>query len=43
MLMFIDDTNKGILRLLRDNGRMTFAEIGERLGLSRVAVKKRAV
>ena len=41
--MFIDDTNKDILRLLRDNGRMTFAEIGERLGLSRVAVKKRVV
>ena len=41
--MFIDDTNKDILRLLKDNGRMTFAEIGERLGLSRVAVKKRVV
>ncbi len=41
--MYIDDTNKDILRLLRANGRMTFAEIGERLGLSRVAVKKRVV
>ncbi len=39
--MDIDDTNKDILRLLRDNGRMSFTEIGERLGISRVAVKKR--
>ncbi len=38
---FMDDTNKDILRLLRDNGRMSFTEIGERLGISRVAVKKR--
>ena len=37
----MDDTNKDILRLLRDNGRMTFTEIGERLDLSRVAVSKR--
>ena len=37
----MDDTNKDILKLLRDNGRMSFTEIGERLGLSRVAVKKR--
>ena len=41
VLMDIDDTNKDILRLLRDNGRMSFTEIGESLGLSRVAVKKR--
>ena len=37
----MDDTNKEILRLLRDNGRMSFTEIGEILGISRVAVKKR--
>ena len=37
----MDDTNKDILRLLRDNGRMSYTEIGSRLGLSRVAVKKR--
>ena len=37
----IDDTNKDILRLLRNNGRMSFTEIGERIGMSRVAVKKR--
>ena len=41
MLMDIDDTNKDILRLLKDNGRMSFTEIGEKLGISRVAVKKR--
>jgi DNA-binding Lrp family transcriptional regulator len=41
MLMDIDDTNKEILRLLEHNGRMSFTEIGEELGLSRVAVKKR--
>lgn len=37
----MDDTNKEILRLLKNNGRMSFTEIGDRLGLSRVAVKKR--
>ena len=37
----MDDTNKDILRLLQDNGRMSFTEIGNRLGISRVAVKKR--
>ena len=37
----MDETNKEILRLLRDNGRMPFSEIGEKLGITRVAVKKR--
>ena len=37
----MDDTNKDILRLLKKNGRMSFTEIGEKLGISRVAVKKR--
>ena len=37
----MDETNKAILRLLRDNGRMPFSEIGEKIGISRVAVKKR--
>ena len=37
----MDDTNKDILRLLRKNGRMSFTEIGNQLGISRVAVKKR--
>lgn len=39
----MDEINKGILRLLRDDGRMSFTEIGERLGISRVAVKKRVL
>ena len=37
----MDDTNKDILRLLRKNGRMSFTEIGNQIGISRVAVKKR--
>ncbi len=41
--MFIDDTDKDILRILRDNGRMSFTEIGNKLGISRVAIKKRVV
>ena len=41
ILLEIDDTNKDILRLLRDNGRMSFTEIGDQLGMSRVAAKKR--
>ena len=37
----IDDLNRDILRLLRDNARMSFTEIGEKVGISRVAVMKR--
>ena len=37
----MDDTNKDILRLLKKNGRMSFTEIGNQIGISRVAVKKR--
>ncbi len=37
----MDDTNKKILRLLHRDGRMSFAKIGEEIGISRVAVKKR--
>ena len=40
-VIIIDDLNKDILRLLRDNGRMSFTEIGEKVGISRVAVMKR--
>ena len=40
-VFIIDDLNKDILRLLRDNGRMSFTEIGEKVGISRVAVMKR--
>ena len=39
--ILMDDTNKDILRLLKRNGRMSFTEIGNQLGISRVAVKKR--
>lgn len=39
--MDIDDTNKDILKILRSNGRMSFTEIGDMLGISRVAVQKR--
>ena len=37
----MDDTNKAILRMLKNNGRMPFSEIGKKLEISRVAVKKR--
>lgn len=37
----IDETNKAILALLRDDARMSFTEIGEKLGMSRIAVMKR--
>ena len=37
----IDEINKEILRLLRDNGRMSFTELGEKVGMTRVGVKKR--
>lgn len=37
----MDDTNKDILKLLKEDGRMSFTEIGDKLGISRVAVKKR--
>ena len=37
----MDDMNKDILRILKDNGRRSFTDIGKELGVSRVAVKKR--
>ena len=37
----MDDMNKDILGILKENGRMSFTEIGDRLGISRVAVMKR--
>ena len=37
----MDEINKDIFRLLQNNGRMSFTEIGEAVGISRVAVKKR--
>ena len=37
----LDTLDNQILDLLRDNARATFSEIGEKVGLSRVAVKNR--
>ncbi len=37
----MDDTDKTILSLLRRNGRMSFQELGDEIGMSRVAAKKR--
>lgn len=41
MLRGLDDTDNKIVGILTRNGRASFTEIGESLGLSRVAVKKR--
>ncbi|GLX67272.1 Lrp/AsnC family transcriptional regulator [Paenibacillus glycanilyticus] len=40
-LPHMDETDQEIIRLLHDNGRMSYAKIGERLNLSRVAIQKR--
>ena len=37
----LDETDRQILCLLLDNGRMSYSEIGEKVHLSRVAVKSR--
>jgi len=37
----LDDIDQEIVRLLHDNGRMSYAKIGEMLNLSRVAIQKR--
>ena len=37
----MDAKNEAILQMLKNNGRMPFSEIGEKLEVSRVAVKKR--
>ncbi|MCR4891872.1 MAG: AsnC family transcriptional regulator [Lachnospiraceae bacterium] len=37
----LDETDEKILELLKDNARMTFQELGESVGMSRVAAKKR--
>jgi DNA-binding Lrp family transcriptional regulator len=41
LLPHLDDTDQEIIRLLHDNGRMSYAKIGEQLNLSRVAIQKR--
>lgn len=40
-LPHLDETDQEIIRLLHDNGRMSYAKIGEHLNLSRVAIQKR--
>lgn len=37
----LDDTDRAILELLRENARRTFGDIGPRVGLSAPAVKRR--
>lgn len=37
----IDQTDNDIIDLLRDNARLTYSEIGEKVGLSRTAAKTR--
>ncbi|MCM3238338.1 Lrp/AsnC family transcriptional regulator [Heyndrickxia oleronia] len=39
--MKIDDTDRKIMELLTENGRMSYADIGKQLNLSRVAVRER--
>ena len=37
----MDETDRKILDILRENARMSFSEIGSAVGISRVSVKKR--
>jgi DNA-binding Lrp family transcriptional regulator len=37
----IDELDNRILEVIRENARLTFSEIGEQVGISRVSVKKR--
>ncbi|MCR5591693.1 MAG: Lrp/AsnC family transcriptional regulator [Lachnospiraceae bacterium] len=37
----IEEVDKAILRLLKENARLSYSEIGEKVGLSRVSVKNR--
>ncbi len=39
----MDDTDKKILDLIKGNARMSYQEIGDNIGMSRVAAKKRIV
>lgn len=39
--MKIDDIDRKILQLLTENGRLSYADIGKQLNLSRVAVRER--
>ncbi len=37
----LDETDRKILELLKENARLTFSEIGEKTGITRVSVKNR--
>ena len=37
----LDETDRKILDLLTENARYTYSELGQKLGISRVAVKNR--
>ena len=37
----MDEIDKIIIHLLKENGRMSLTELGEHIGISRVAVRKR--
>jgi len=37
----MDDTDREIIKILKDDGRATYGEIGKRVGLSEGAVRKR--
>lgn len=37
----LDDTDKKILQLLTENGRLSYVDIGKELGLSRVSIRDR--
>lgn len=39
--MFLDELDQKIVRLLIQNARMSYSDIGEQVGISRVAVKMR--
>ncbi|GAA0318559.1 Lrp/AsnC family transcriptional regulator [Bacillus carboniphilus] len=39
--MKLDDTDKKILQLLTENGRLSYVDIGKELGLSRVSIRDR--
>ena len=39
--MKLDETDNRILEIIKDDARLTYREIGERAGISRVSVKAR--
>ena len=38
---YIEDIDKGILRLIENNARLSYSDIAEKVGISRVSVKNR--